>query len=86
MTKLTKAEKDWIAKVQAVLDECPSDRLGFYTIGDSNVTIYDRSKDAKIYDILDENDRMDFCSGVDKAKADTGHELMFPSNVHSTAG
>ena len=86
MTKLTKAEKDWIAKVQAVLDECPSDRLGFYTIGDSDVTVYDRSKYKQIYDILDESDRMDFCSGVDKAKADTGETLQFPAGVHSTAG
>lgn len=86
MTKLTKAEKDWIAKVQAVLDECPSERLGFYTIGDANVTVYDRSKDSKIYDILDRNDRMDFCSGVDQASADTGFTIDFPSSVHSTAG
>lgn len=72
--------------MQAILDQCPSDRLGFYTIGDCNVTIYDRSKDSKIYDILDLNDRMDFCSGVDKAGASTEFELMLPSNVHSTSG
>lgn len=86
MSKLTKAEMAWLNKVQAVLDECPSDRLGFYTIGDAQVTVYDRSKDKKVYDLLDSSDRIDFCTAVEKVSAGTGMTLDFPSCVHSTSG
>ena len=27
---LTPAERDWLAKLQSLLNECPSDRLGAY--------------------------------------------------------
>lgn len=40
--KLTAAERKWLGDLQAVLDKCPSQRLGGYTIGDANITIYDK--------------------------------------------
>jgi len=83
--KLNKAELEWITKVQKILDDCPSKRLGFFTIGDNSVTIYDLRKETKIGDILDEG-RQEFCGAVIEAGADTGMFLTFPANVHSTSG
>jgi hypothetical protein len=40
---LTKKEIAWFKKLQAVLDEYPSDRLECFTIGDSNLTFYDKN-------------------------------------------
>lgn len=39
---LTKKESAWLARLEKVLSSCPSDRLECYTIGDNNVTFYDR--------------------------------------------
>jgi hypothetical protein len=38
---LTKEEKAWVKKVNKALAECPSDRLRFFTIGDSTIHIVD---------------------------------------------
>jgi hypothetical protein len=38
---LTKAEKAWLAKLEQVMMECPSDRLCCYTIGDRDLHFYD---------------------------------------------
>lgn len=87
MSKLTKAEKEWIEKVQAVLNECPSQRLGFFTIGDSNISVFDKRKEGKINDAMDAgiSGCGDFGPSVDKFNAYLG-ELIFPSGVYSTAG
>lgn len=60
--KLTKAEQKWVDELQAVLDRCPSERLGFYTIGDNNVFLYDLThseaitkKPGDLINILKEN-------------------------------
>lgn len=80
---LTKAEAAWIAKIQKLLDSPPSDRLGFYTTGDPEVTIYDRSLED---DINAEHDAGgEFCNAVDSCDARLG-ELRFPAQVHSTSG
>lgn len=42
MQLLTKPEAKWVKKLQKVLDECPSDRIGFYTIGDPVICLYSR--------------------------------------------
>ena len=81
---LTKEEAAWLKKLQTLLDKCPSERLGFYTIGDSEVNVYDRSKDAEIDAYQEENDGF-FCSAVDQADANLG-ALRFPTNVHATSG
>lgn len=83
--RLTRAEKEWLAEVQMLLNKCPSDRLGFYTIGDAQVSVYDRRKDEKITDLQD-NSNMDFCQAVRHAEAETDYALDFPQCVHSTAG
>lgn len=41
--KLTAAEKAWMAKLEQVLFDCPSDRLSCYTVGDGDLTFYDKN-------------------------------------------
>lgn len=85
MAKLTKLENAWLARLQEVLDSCPSNRLGFYTTGDRDVLVYDRSKEAKINGLLDGGSASDFCIAVSNLNAGLG-SVTFPSNIHSTAG
>lgn len=82
MSVLTKEELKWIKKVQKALNECPSDRFGFYTTGDNYVTIYDRKEyyskglDDYITDpalIIDEHDLV-------------LSELFFTNNVEGLCG
>lgn len=40
--KLTKAESDWLKKFKDLMAECPSVRFGAYTVGDADITIYDK--------------------------------------------
>jgi hypothetical protein len=48
MAKMTPAEKKWIKQLEAVLAKCPSKRMEAYTIGDNDITIYDKpSADAE---------------------------------------
>lgn len=84
--KLTTAERKWLREMQTLLDACPSNRLGFYTIGDPDVGVYDRTREAKINDIMDTHGKMDFPQAVLDAKAETDFVLTFPNNVHSVAG
>lgn len=84
MPKLTKAEKAWIAEVQEVLDRCPSKRMGFYTIGDDELFVYDYSKEKKIGEFQDRG--ADMSDAVSKANASFDVFLNFPNNVHSVAG
>lgn len=39
---LTAKEKAWIKEVEAVLARCPSTRLNSYTIGDAEISLYDK--------------------------------------------
>jgi hypothetical protein len=81
---LTPIERKWITKLQKVLDECPSDRMGFYTIGDSDISIYDRSVQSEIDAIIDTRD-VDFGQAIEEVDAHLG-SVCFPSHVHSTSG
>lgn len=80
---LTRKEAAWVQKVQHLLNNPPSGRLGFYTIGDKDVTIYDASRQDEIDAVFDGGG--DFCAAVSNCDADLGC-LIFPNNVHSTAG
>lgn len=85
MAEITQAELKWLIRLQKVIDACPSKRLGFYTIGDSEVVLYDKTRDDEINAISDSSNK-DFCVIVDELDAGFGVQLVFPSNVHSTAG
>jgi hypothetical protein len=84
-SELTKVEKSWLRKVQNLLNKCPSDRIGFYTIGDKDLTVYDYSKEAEITEYNDNGTARDFSEGVDEFEASLGG-LIFPNQVHSVAG
>ena len=83
--KLTTAEKKWIAKLEAVLAECPSERMAAYTIGDPNITLYDSTMDAEIDKLMDGYDNYDFCQAVEKVGAAL-YIVDFPFPIHATAG
>lgn len=84
MSALTTEEAKWLKRLQKVLNECPSDRIGFFTVGDPSVFVYDCSKDEQIQEAHDRSSG-EFCGAVHDLEADLG-VLDFPSAVHSTAG
>lgn len=48
-SKLTREERAWIDEVNAVLARCPSPKkIGFYTIGDPVIGLYDLRHDREI--------------------------------------
>ena len=77
---LSGREQAWIDRLQKVLDACPTKRIGFYTIGDAELSIYDRRFDDVIDDL-----NFDFCTGVAELDAELSN-VRFPSLVHSTSG
>lgn len=84
--KLTAPEKKWIAKLEAVLAECPSERLASFTIGDPQIILYDSSMDVEIDKLMDGRlDHYDFGTAADKVGAIL-YSVDFPFPVHSTAG
>ena len=85
MSKLTTKEKKWFKKAQTVLDDCPSDRIAFYTIGDTNIVAYDVTKYEEISKIQDSGN-IDFGRAVELAGACFSEDLTFNNPVESTAG
>lgn len=83
--KLTKAEKEWVATVQAALDKCPSDRIGFATVGDNFLTLFDIRGLDKI-DAALKSGNCDFVPTADKLGLVAIETLTFPHPVESTAG
>lgn len=80
---LSAAEAKWLKKLNKLLAECPSERIGFYTIGDPAVEMYDLGRQAEIDELMDKG--KDFSPSAEKLGAKLG-TLRFPSCVHSTAG
>jgi hypothetical protein len=81
---LTKEEKLWVKKMQILLNACPSDRLGFFAIGDADVTIYDKNMENEIHNTMD-GTNSDFGPTCDELDAVLGH-IIFPNQVLATAG
>lgn len=84
MANLTKKEQVWLDELQEMLDRCPSKRLGFFTMGDNNVFVYDVKMESEISRVMD-RDNDDYGPAVDKVGAGLGN-LIFPAQVHSTSG
>lgn len=83
---LTRGERAWLIEVQAVLNRCPSNRIGFYTVGDSFLGLHDATREVDIGIELDKNGG-EWCSAAERLNADFGGEVIyFPNAVHSTAG
>lgn len=80
MAELTAKERQWVKKLQKVLDECPSslkNRGDSYTIGDADITIFDKH----IY-----TDRgNDVGVDVDDSDAELA-KIIMPFGVASTCG
>ncbi|WAM43667.1 hypothetical protein [Edwardsiella piscicida] len=87
MVKLTKKEIAWIDELQAVLNKCPSPKkIGFYTIGDPFVMLYDLRRIDDVQAALDHRHSSDWCTAVRDVGADIEETISFPSPVESTAG
>lgn len=86
MAKLNSKEQAWVGKVNKLLKECPSKRIGFYTIGDNNLRMFDVRKNSEIYNEIDNGRASDFHPAVENIDAGFGEELWFPNPVESTAG
>lgn len=87
MVKLTKKEQAWIDELQEVLDRCPSPKkIGFYTIGDPNIHLYDLRKYKEVEEALDMGKASDWSPACRVAGAYIEGTIDFPSPVESTTG
>lgn len=86
MATLTKAEAKWIKDMQALIDKCPSKRIGFYTIGDSDISAFDVTKNDEITEYQDRHRCAEFCHAVSALDAGFDARLVFTNPVFSTAG
>ncbi|VAK79349.1 Uncharacterised protein [Enterobacter cloacae] len=87
MAKLTAKERAWIDELQAVLDRCPSPlKIGFYTIGDRNISLYDLRRIEEVQNVLDSRSSSDWCTAVQEIGAGFDETIDFPSAVESTSG
>lgn len=87
MVKLTKKELAWIDELQDVLDRCPSPKkIGFYTIGDPNIHLYDLRKVKEVQSALDSRSASDWGPACYAAGAHIEGTIDFPSPVESVAG
>lgn len=82
--KLTKQERIWLTRLQDVLSACPSNRLGFFTSGDRDVTVYDRRLDPTI-ESIESDGRYTFGQAAYQSDAVVGF-VVFPANVHAVQG
>ncbi|EDX5485383.1 hypothetical protein CSU65_003685 [Salmonella enterica subsp. diarizonae] len=82
MAKLTKKEQAWVDEVNTVLSRCPSpEKIGFFTIGDPVIGLYDLRRDKEISDSDDDLVRVAQQNGwlFDE-------RLEFPSAVNGVCG
>jgi hypothetical protein len=84
IAELTKEEAAWVRKLQKVLNQCPSTRIGFYTVGDPSVSLYDTAFNQQIDDLQNAHP-IEFGQAVADLDADLGN-VIFPNNVCSTCG
>lgn len=85
--KLTKKEKTWLDELQGVLNRCPSpNRIGFYTIGDPTICLYDLSRYDEVTKRLDTRQSSEWCTAVADSGAGFDEVITFPAAVESTAG
>lgn len=85
--KLTKKEQAWIDEMQEVANRCPSPgKIGFYTIGDPSIFLYDLRKLDEVHKALDSRAASDWCVAVAAVGAHIDEVIIFPSAVESTAG
>ena len=84
MSTPTKAEKAWMSKLEKLLMNPPSERLGLFTIGDAELIVYDLNRESEINNLLDRRET-DFCCAVHELDARLGR-IGSSVNIHSTSG
>ena len=84
-TPLTKAEKAWLKKLEKVLMNPPTDRIGLSTIGDSYLAVHDSSREHEIGEMMEAYPSAEFCNAVEELGADLGSIRSFCA-IHSVAG
>ena len=82
---LTSAEKEWVKKLEKVLCNPPTNRLGLYTIGDHDLVVYDRSRDAELRELMSTDFNLDFCQAVEALGAGLGN-VGSACEIGSTSG
>lgn len=84
---LTKEEKAWLAGVQRALNKGGSGRLGFYTIGDTDIMVYNKELEDEI-DEHQDGGAFDLGECIEAVGADFEDmpTLIFPAPIHSCAG
>lgn len=84
---LTKKEIAWVDELNEVLARCPSPKkIGFYTIGDPQLCLYDLRRIDEVTNALDSRKSSDWCTAVQNIGAGFDEVIYFPSAVESTAG
>lgn len=63
-----------------------TEKIGFYTIGDKSIYLYDLRRMDEIMEALDNRSSMDWCVAVHDMNAGFDEKILFPSSVESTAG
>ena len=80
MSKMTKEESGWVRKMNILISKCPSDRIGFFTIGDPVIHLYDR-------DLVDSlNIDGDLIDSIKSKNAGFTESLDFPHRVDGVCG
>lgn len=82
---LTKKEQAWISELQRVVKKCPSKRMEAYTIGDNDITIYDKNAYKAVEDSYSGNDTPDVCQMVDESDSELAR-IFFKFGIVSSAG
>lgn len=83
MKELTIEGKKWLDAVQNVLDECPSERIIFYTTGKCYLYLYHLTMKDDIDTLLDNrfSSANDMYTAVQKTKAEFDEILTFSVQI-----
>lgn len=84
MAKLTKKELAWANKLQKVIDECPSERIGFYACGEDTLHLYDKDNKKAVSNFNESGLSVytqTFTDVLSNSDADFGHFIMLPSPI-----
>lgn len=84
MGMLTKKEKAWVEELNKVLAKCPSKRIGFMTIGDNEVFLFDATQHTGILELMDKG--REFITGARELNALFPETLVFPAQVEGVSG
>lgn len=81
--EMTKEERKWVAKLNKMLANPPSTRLGFFTLGDNYISMYNT-------EILPDDSPLLYNTDLAGVARDTGalfgEEIYFPETVQGVCG